>query len=99
MTLRMRRFQRSRPFLRQRRLADILIVGLALAGAVLAELEMQQQAAVAEQRAADPRAERQHAFEPRPWTTPSPCTAASLSMRTGTPKRSASAPISSKPAQ
>jgi hypothetical protein len=31
---------------------------------VLAELERQQQAAVAEERAADPGAQRQHAFEP-----------------------------------
>ena len=51
-----------RPFLGQRCLADVAIVSSAPAGAVLAELEMQEQAAIAKERAADPRPQRQHAL-------------------------------------
>ena len=58
-----RRFQISGPFATNAALANVLIVGLALASTVLADLEGQQQAAVAEQRAADAGAERQHAFQ------------------------------------
>ena len=64
---------------------------------MLAELQMEEQVPVAKQGAADARAQRHDALEAVALTTPRPCTAASLSMRTGVAKRAARASINAEP--
>src|SRR5262249_29606032 len=51
--------------LRQRRLPDVLIVSFALAHAVLAKLQVEQQASVTKERATHTRPQREDAFKTR----------------------------------
>src|SRR6266851_6947466 len=55
-----------------RGVADILIVGLVLVDRVLRQLEVWRERPVAEDRAADAGAERQHNLEPLPLDDPQP---------------------------
>ena len=80
-------------------LADVLVVRETLARAVLAELEVQEQAPVTEEAHPTPVPSVSTHSSPGPSTTPSPCTAASLSMRAGRPKRLQTASTRGNPAQ
>ena len=86
-------FQDCRPYGIQGRLADVLVVGFPC-GAVLAELQMQQQPAIAEEGATDARAKRYHAFQSVALDHAQALHGGIIEHRTGTPKRSASAAIS-----
>ena len=96
MALRTRLFHRSSPIFLRAGSPELLVERLALAELQVGELEVRHQAAVHEERGAEPGAERDHHLEAVALTTAAPWTSASLATRHGLPIAWASADARSK---
>ena len=72
-------------------LAELLVVGLALAERLMGDLQVGQQLAVVEEPGAEPGAEGDDQLEARPRTTAAPWMSASLAALVGTPNSGVSA--------